>query len=92
MAMGTRRKRRRQESLWIPVAELPSTAAHPFYQRLNGLLDDAGFDAFVEEACRAFYAVHDGATEPGPGDLLPVVVDWVLRGFGFGARDRVARG
>ncbi len=67
MAMGTRRKRRRQESLWIPVAELPSTAAHPFYQRLNVLLDDSGFDAFVEETCRAFYAPTMGRPSLAPG-------------------------
>ena len=67
MAMGTRRKRRRQESLWIPVAELPSTAAHPFYQRLNAILDEAGFDAFVEETCRTFYAPTMGRPSLAPG-------------------------
>lgn len=67
MAMGTRRKRRRQESLWIPVAELPSTAAHPFYQRLNALLDDAGFDGFVEETCHTFYAPTLGRPSLAPG-------------------------
>jgi transposase len=67
MAMGTRRKRRRQESLWIPVAELPSTAAHPFYQRLNDILDAAGFDAFVEEACETFYAPTMGRPSLAPG-------------------------
>lgn len=67
MAMGTRRKRRRQESLWIPVAELPSTAAHPFYQRLNALLDEAGFDAFVEQTCQPFYAPTLGRPSLAPG-------------------------
>jgi transposase len=67
MAMGTRRKRRRQESLWISVAELPSTAAHPFYQRLNDILDDAGFDAFVEQACETFYARTMGRPSLAPG-------------------------
>jgi transposase len=67
MAMGTRRKRRRQESLWIPVAELPSTAAHPFYQRLNAILDDAGFDRFVEQACQPFYAPTMGRPSLVPG-------------------------
>ena len=65
--MGTRRKRRRQESLWISVAELPSTAAHPFYQRLNDILDDAGFDAFVEQACETFYAPTMGRPSLAPG-------------------------
>jgi transposase len=67
MAMGTRRKRRRQESLWVPVAELPSTAAHPFYQRLNQILDDAHFDDFVETACQRFYAPTMGRPSLAPG-------------------------
>lgn len=65
--MGTRRKRRRQESLWVPVAELPSTAAHPFYKRLNQILDEAGFDAFVEAACQRFYAPTMGRPSLAPG-------------------------
>ena len=32
--------------MWIPASDLPRSAAHPFYQRLNRVLDDAGFDAF----------------------------------------------
>ena len=56
MAMGTRRKRRRQHGLWISAADLPTTAAHPFYRRLNALLDEQKFDEFVEGTCRSFYA------------------------------------
>jgi len=67
MAMGTRRKRRRQESLWVPVAELPSTAAHPFYQRLNQILDEADFDVFVETTCQRFYAPAMGRPSLAPG-------------------------
>jgi transposase len=43
--------------------DLPPAPAHPFYQRLNALLDEAGFDAFVEELCRPHYA--DGVGRPG---------------------------
>ena len=54
MAMGKRQRRARQASMWIPTHELPRSAAHPFYQRLNRILDDAGFDAFVEPTCATF--------------------------------------
>jgi transposase len=67
MAMGSRRKRRRQESLWIPVAELPNTAAHPFYQRLNQILDEADVDTFVETTCQRFYAPTMGRPSLAPG-------------------------
>jgi len=54
MAMGTRRKRERQESLWYG-GELPSAPGHPFYKRLNEVLDKAGFDGFCEKSCAGFY-------------------------------------
>ena len=37
--MGTRKDRERQEMLWMATAEIRATAAHPFYVRLNELLD-----------------------------------------------------
>ncbi len=55
MAMG-QRKRERQETFWVPTSELPQTPGHPFYERLNKILDGQGFDRFVEERCRKFYA------------------------------------
>jgi transposase len=67
MAMGTRRKRRRQQGLWISVADLPTTAAHPFYRRVNAMLDALKFDEFVEEACRSFYAETMGRPSLTPG-------------------------
>ena len=67
MAMGTRRKQRRQHGLWISAAELPTTAAHPFYRRVNAMLDERAFDAFVEGACRSFYADTMGRPSLTPG-------------------------
>jgi len=55
MAMG-QRKRERQETFWVATNELPQTPGHPFYERLNKILDGQGFDRFVEERCRKFYA------------------------------------
>jgi hypothetical protein len=60
MAMGTRRKRQRQHELWVAASDLPTTAAHPFYQRLNALLDADHFDVFVEGICQPFYDVTIG--------------------------------
>jgi hypothetical protein len=39
MAMGTRKQRKKQEDIWIAHTELPSAPGHPFYQRLNELLE-----------------------------------------------------
>lgn len=67
MAMGTRQKRQRQHELWVAAAELPTSVAHPFYQRLNALLDAHGFDAFVEQQCQPFYAKTFGRPSLTPG-------------------------
>ena len=55
MAMG-RRKRAVQGEFWVAVDELPPAPAHPFYVQINKLLDGGGFDGFVEQRCRRFYA------------------------------------
>ena len=59
MAMG-KRTTDRQTELWIAATEMPSTPAHPFYGKLNEVLDSHGFDAFAEELCRKFYAEKVG--------------------------------
>ena len=65
--MGKRRRRAQQASMWIPTSDLPRSAAHPFYARLNRLFDDAGFDAFVEAQCARFYADGVGRPRLAPG-------------------------
>ena len=59
MAMG-RRRREEQGSFWVATADLPATAAHPYYQRMNQILDRAGFDRFAEGLCERFYADRMG--------------------------------
>jgi transposase len=54
MAMGIREDE--QSSLWVATSELPKSPGHPFYTRLNTLLDAHDFDRFVEGLCRKFYA------------------------------------
>jgi transposase len=67
MAMGKRRRRAKQASMWVATQDLPRSAAHPFYRRLNRILDEAQFDAFVEGACATFYAPVMGRPGLAPG-------------------------
>jgi transposase len=67
MAMGTRKQREKQEGIWIAQAELASAPAHPFYQKLNELLEGEKFDEFVEERCAKFYAPKYGRPSLTPG-------------------------
>jgi transposase len=79
MAMG--KKKRRQEALWVATAELPTSPGHPFYQRLNAILDGAGFDAFAEKACRSFYAPVMGRPSLSPGRYFRLMMIGYFEGL-----------
>src|ERR687890_938188 len=57
----------RQGDLMVMWSEMPRSPGHVFYDRLQEVLLGAGFDGFVEEACRAFYAKTMGAPSAPPG-------------------------
>ncbi|MGH7348317.1 MAG: transposase, partial [Candidatus Rokuibacteriota bacterium] len=65
MAMGKRTSE--QAPIWIPTTDLPVSPGHPFYTRLNAILDEAGFDRFAEAQCQAFYAPVMGRPSLPPG-------------------------
>ena len=67
MAMGKRPAARQGSPLWVTTADLPTDAGHPFFERLNRVLDEAGFDAFVEGLCAVFYASRMGRPSLRPG-------------------------
>ena len=67
MGMGTRRRRQRQEQMWIAHQELAKGPAHPFYQRVNELLEEKKFDEFAEKECAKFYAEKMGRPSLAPG-------------------------
>jgi transposase len=55
-----------QDSFWIETQKLAKSPGHPFYKKLNALLKSKGFDAFVDEQCRPFYAENGRPSLP-PG-------------------------
>jgi hypothetical protein len=65
MAMGKRTSE--QAPMWIPTTDLPVSPGHPFYTRLNAILDEAGFERFAEAQCQAFYAPVMGRPGLPPG-------------------------
>ena len=66
MAMG-RRARERQGEFWIATQLLPGTPRHVFYEKLNGILAEGGFDRFVEGLCEPYYAEGFGRASVPPG-------------------------
>ena len=67
VAMAMRREGEVQGDLVVTWAEMPRSPGHVFYDRLQNVLSEAGFDAFVEETCKPFYAPRMGAPSLPPG-------------------------
>lgn len=65
MALG-KRKREEQES-WVAASDLPTSPGHPFYQKLNQLLAESGFDDYVEKRSAPYYAKDVGRRGIPPG-------------------------
>ena len=65
MAMGKRRRHAKQASMWVATQDLARSAAHPFYVRLNQILDQHDFDGFVEGLYDALYR-SSAAQSPSP--------------------------
>jgi transposase len=80
MAMGKRRRHTQQASMWVATQDLPRSAAHPFYTRLNQILDAQDFDGYVEELCQRFYA-DDGRPGLPPGRYFRLLLIGYFEGL-----------
>src|SRR2546421_2041737 len=65
MARG--RRGERQGDVMIGWGELPRSPGHAFYDRLQAVLIEAGFDRFAEEECGPYYASGRGRPSIPPG-------------------------
>ena len=57
------------------------TAAHPFYARLNQILDKADFDGYVESLCQRFYADEIGRPGLAPGRYFRLLLIGYFEGL-----------
>ena len=78
--MGTRKHRERQEPLWYRN-ELPEAPGHPFYKRLNEVLEASGFDRFCEQRCRPFYHEKLGRPSLVPGQYFRLMMIGFFEGL-----------
>ena len=81
MAMGKRPVARQASPLWVETADLPTSDGHPFFERLNRVLEDCGFDAFVEGLCSAFYAARMGRPSLRPGRYFRMLLIGYFEGL-----------
>jgi transposase len=54
-------------ALWIATTDLPKSPGHVFYEKLNTLLAETGFDRQVEALCEPYYAADVGRDSIPPG-------------------------
>jgi transposase len=82
MAMG-RRKREQQSELFLPTQDLALPQGHVFYDKLNRLLAEAGFDDFVEALCESYYdAAGPGRPSIPPGTYFRMLFIGYFEGLG----------
>ncbi len=67
--------------MWVATQDLPRTAAHPFYSRLNQILDMHDFDGYVEGLCQRFYADEVGRPGLSPGRYFRLLLIGYFEGL-----------
>ena len=79
MAMGKRTSE--QAPMFVAATDLPVSPGHPFYARLNTILDAAGFDRFAEAQCQPFYAPVMGRPSLPPGRYFRLLLVGYFEGL-----------
>ncbi len=79
MALG--RRGEREQAMWVATSALPRSAGHPFYTRLNAVLQEAKFDRFAEGKCARYYAAAQGRPSIPPGTYFRMVLVGYFEGI-----------
>jgi transposase len=79
MAMG--RRKPKQPDLWISSDEMPRMASHPYYGKVNEVLNEAGFDRMVEHLCRRYYKPTMGRPSLAPGVYFRLLLVGEMEGI-----------
>ena len=67
--------------MWVATSDLAKSPGHPFYQRLNRVLDEAGFDRFAEKRCEEFYGGQVGRPSLLPGRYFRLLLVGYFEGL-----------
>ncbi len=79
--MGSRKKRARQQPLWIASSDVVRNPGNAFYDRLNHVLDKHHFDRQVEHLCRRYYQGPFGRPSITPGVYFRMLLIGYLEGL-----------
>src|SRR2546430_11646412 len=67
--------------MWVATQDLPRRAAHPFYTRLNQILDTVDLDTYVESLCQRFYTDDIGRSGLPPGRYFGMLLPGYFEGL-----------
>ena len=81
MAMGKRRSGG-QDDLFVMHDKLPKSPGHVFYRKLNRMLSEGGFDAWVEQQCEQYYSRGKGRPSVPPGVYFRMLLVGYFEGIG----------
>ena len=79
--MGRKRGREGQEALFY-ASEQAEAPGHPFYEQLNRVLEEAGFDEHCEHECAKFYHRKLGRPSLAPGVYFRTLLIGFFEGIG----------
>jgi transposase len=65
--MGLGKQNNRQQKLFFTRDEIPRSPGHVFYDRLQSILKQYGFDRHVQDLCEPYYASGKGRPSIPPG-------------------------
>jgi len=77
--MGKRKSE--QTPMWVATTELPVSPGHPFYTKLNAILEASDFDRFAEGECQPFYARVMGRPGLPPGRYFRLLLVGYFEGL-----------
>ena len=81
MAKGKRPAARWASPRWVDADDLPASNGHPFFERLKRILEESGFDAFVEQTCAPFYAERRRRSSLRPGRYFRLLLIGYFEGL-----------
>jgi transposase len=79
MAIGKRKLK--QQELFVAATEIVKTASHPFYEKVNEILDRNKVDRRLEYLCKRFYAPTMGRPGLAPGTYFRMLLVGFFEGI-----------
>ena len=79
--MSIGKQAEQQGTMWLAYDEIPRGMGHAFYDRLQKILCQGGFDAFAEKLCAEYYAPVAGRPSIPPGRYFRMLLVGYFEGI-----------